>query len=192
MARVMKTRLFILGGVLLQWLAGSLPAVEFDPGSPTSRTPYDAYLDPLWRVFHQLTGGQPDPALVEQLVREGRSFRYFYNKDQPYVPQPPEVTESTKCGDCKAKSLWLASKMNSRNVRFVIGKLSLGSPKSHAWLVWESPQGWLILDATNYSRPLVPDKVSPTELVPTYSYSPTAKYLHATASAAQGGKYGDH
>ncbi|MEI9894616.1 MAG: hypothetical protein WDN28_12200 [Chthoniobacter sp.] len=78
--------------------------------------------------------------MVEKLVREGRSFRYVYNKEQPYVPQPPELTEATKSGDCKAKSLWLASRMNTRRVRFVIGKLSLGAPKSHAWLVWESPQ----------------------------------------------------
>lgn len=187
----LKCRLFCL--LLIFAFAASPRANEFDPGSPTSKTPYDAYLDPVYKVFHELGEGQPDESTVEKLVREGRAFRYFFNKDQPYVPQAPEVTEATKTGDCKAKSLWLAAKMNSRGVRFVIGKLSLGSPKSHAWLVWQSPQGWLILDATNYSKPLVPERVSPTELVPTYSYAPSGvKYLHANAAATKGAKYGDH
>ena len=49
-------------------------------------------------------------ATVSQLVREGRAFRYSYDKAQPYIPQSPETTETKKSGDCKAKSLWLASK----------------------------------------------------------------------------------
>lgn len=188
----MNIKLLSLWFLLLILPPGISRPADLDLGSPTSRTPYDSYLDPVWKVFHQLSNGQVDPSVVEQLVREGRGFRYSYNKDQPYVPQSPDVTETTKSGDCKAKSLWLASKMNSRNVRFVIGKLYLGSPKSHAWLIWQSPQGWLILDATNYSKPLVPERVSPSELVPTFSYSPSGKYAHAMAAAAQGGKYGDH
>lgn len=188
----MNAKLAALLALLFTALSGRLTSADFDLGTPTSRTPYDAYLDPVWKVFHQLSGEQVAPSVVEQLVREGRSFRYFFNKDQPYMPQPPEVTESTKTGDCKAKSLWLASKMNTRKVRFVIGKLSLGSPKSHAWLIWEGPQGWLVLDATNYSKPLVPDRISPSELVPTFSYSPSGKYAHAMATAARSGKYGDH
>ncbi|HSI10550.1 MAG TPA: hypothetical protein VK961_00840 [Chthoniobacter sp.] len=188
----MNAKLSFLSVVCFAAVSGASATADLDLGSPTSRTPYDNYLDPVFRVFRQLDNGQVDPSVVEQLVREGRNFRYYYNKDQPYLPQAPEVTESTKTGDCKAKSLWLASKMNTRNVRFVIGKLSLGSAKSHAWLIWQGPQGWLILDATNYSKPLVPDRVSPSELVPTYSYSPSGKYAHATAAAARGGKYGDH
>jgi hypothetical protein len=174
-------------------IVASLPLnAELDLGTPTSRTPYDPYMEPVWKVFHQLSGGQVDPAVVEKLVREGRSFRYYYNKDQPYVPQSPDVTDSTKSGDCKAKSLWLAQKMNTSKVRFVIGKLSLSSAKSHAWLIWEGPQGWLVLDATNYSKPLQPDRISSSELVPTFSYSPSGKYAHAMVTAARGGKYSDH
>jgi len=189
----MKIKLSLRCALLLLVLGGHLQAAQLDLGAPTSRTPYDNYLGPVYKVFQQLANGQPDPAAVEQLVREGRAFRYYFNKDQPYMPQAPEVTDATKTGDCKAKSLWLAYKMNSRKVRFVIGKLTLGSPKSHAWLVWESPQGWLVLDATNYSKPLVPDRISPSELVPTYSYSPGGgKYLHAMATGSGGAKYGDH
>ena len=93
----------------------------------------------MWSVFGQLGGAQPDPAQVEQWVREGRAFSYSFSKSQPYVPQSPEQTEATRSGDCKAKSLWLASKMDSNKVRFVIGKFKAGAAQSHAWLIWNGP-----------------------------------------------------
>lgn len=167
-------------------------ATSLDLGTPTSRTPYDAYLGPLWEVLHHLSGAQPDIGTVNKLVAEGRGFRYVFKKDQPYVPQTPAETESTHCGDCKAKALWLASKMDSTHIRFVVGKARAESTMSHAWLIWEGPDGWLILDATMFSRPLQPDRVSPTEYLPNYSYAPGGKYIHAIALAGAGKKYGDH
>ncbi len=167
-------------------------AGTLDLGAPTARTPYDQYLGPVWEVLHHLGDAQPDPGEVEKLVREGRAFRYSFNKEQPYVPQPPEVTESTRSGDCKAKALWLAAKMATRNVRFVIGKASLQSAQNHAWLIWEAPQGWLILDATMFSHSLEPDRLSPADYVPCFSYSPTGKYAHAVNGGAGANKYSDH
>ena len=169
-----------------------LAAASLDLGTPISRTPYDVYLGPMYAVLQHLGSGQPPLPVVEQLVREGRSFRYIYKTEQPYVPQTPEVTETTKAGDCKAKSLWLASKMDTRKVRFVIGKAKLQSNMSHAWIIWESPEGWLILDATNYSRPLAPDRLSPAEFIPTFSYSSSGRFAHTVSGAARGAKDGDH
>ena len=173
-------------------LCVTVRSFAIDLGAPTSRTPYDPYLGPVWSVFGRMGGTQPDPAAVAQWVREGRAFRYSYNKSQPFVPQTPEETESSKCGDCKAKSLWLANKMGSRKVRFVIGKASLSRPINHAWLIWEGPGGWVILDATNFSRPLDPERVSRTDFVPLYSFAPSGKYAHAFAPTGGGGKNGDH
>ncbi len=182
-----------LGSALVLFLASTaLAHAQLDLGSSTSRTPYDQYLGPMWSVFRKLSGGQPDVGLVEQLVRQGKSFRYVYKADQPYVPQDPEVTESTKAGDCKAKSLWLASKMNTKKVRYVIGKAKAGSNLSHAWIIWDGPEGWLVLDATFYSRPLNPDRLSSTEFIPIYSYSPGGSYAHTVSGAARGVKNGDH
>ena len=172
-------------GAFSAW-AGSL-----DLGSPTGHTPYDQYLGPMWGVMHHLGGAQPDVDTVDKLVGEGRAFRYSYNKEQPYIPQTPDVTESTHSGDCKAKALWLASKMGTRNVRFVIGKASASRPINHAWLIWESPEGWLILDATMLSRPLAPEHCSSAEYIPNYSYSPDGKYAHAAVGPAVS-KYNDH
>jgi hypothetical protein len=176
----------ILGLLTVTSVGGAL-----DLGSPTGHTPYDAYLGPMWAVLRRLAGNQPDMALVNKLMSEDRAFRYSYSKDQPYVPQTPDVTEATHSGDCKAKALWLASKMDSRSVRFVIGKASASRAMNHAWLIWQGPEGWLILDATMLSRPLSPERCSPTEYIPTYSYSPDGKYAHAGVSAAVS-KYGDH
>jgi len=173
-------------------LAPALRAATLDLGTPTSRTPYDAYMGPLWEVLQRLGSAQPDVGTVEKLIQEGHSFRYYFNRDQPYKPQTPSETESTRSGDCKAKSLWLASKMGTRKIRFVVGKAKQVSNMSHAWLIWEGPDGWLILDATLYSRPMDPDKTSPSEWVPTYSYAPGGKYAHAMAAGAAQKRYGDH
>jgi hypothetical protein len=183
----------VIGAFLVLSALSSVPIhAQLDLGSATSRTPYDQYLGPMWSVFGRLSGGQPDLPLVEQLVRQGKSFRYVFKADQPYVPQLPEVTESTKSGDCKAKSLWLASKMNTKKVRYVIGKAKAGSNLSHAWIIWDGPEGWLVLDATFYSRPLSPERLSATEFIPIYSYSPGGRYAHTVSAAARGTKNGDH
>lgn len=164
---------------------------QMNLGAPTPRTPYDPYLGPVWPVLRALDG-KADFATASQLVRQGRAFRYSYNKSEPYTPQTPEETESKKAGDCKAKSLWLASKLNDRGVRFVIGKAKVSHNISHAWLIWNGPDGWMILDATLYSSPLSPSRIRPTEFVPTYSYAPGAKYAHTVSVSGASPRNADH
>lgn len=189
----MKLILFSCLIVLLCFFGfpGNLVA-QVDLGSPTSKTPYDPYLGPMYSVLRQLNGPKADLGTAAALVREGRGFRYAYNKEQPYVPQTPEQTESTKAGDCKAKSLWLASKLNDRGVRFVIGKAKQVQNVSHAWLIWNGPEGWMILDATLYSSPLSPARLSRTDFVPTYSYGPGGKFSHSVGVGGVAAKNGDH
>jgi len=185
----MKTMLLLSA---LCMFVSSLRAAEVDLGSPTGSTPYDGYLGPMRTVLAALGNTKPPVNQVSGYVRTGRGFRYFM-KD-PYVPQLPLETEATKAGDCKAKSLWVASKMNDRSVRFVIGKARKVSNISHAWLLWPKPEGgWLILDATNFSSPLDPAKLSPDEFMPIYSYSAGGKFTHASgARATKAKRYGDH
>jgi hypothetical protein len=164
-----------------------------DLGAPTGRTPYDGYLGPMRSVLGTLGNNKPSLDEVKQYVRTGKGFRY-YMKD-PYVPQTPAETEATKAGDCKAKSLWVASKMDDRTVRFVIGKARAVSQISHAWLMWPGPNGWLILDPTNFSAPLDVNRVARDEFMPIYSYTAGGKYAHTVATAPKGraeAKYGDH
>ncbi len=189
----MKTAL-CLALVVVAAVSHGLRAGEIDLGSPVGSTPYDTYLGPMRTVLSSLSGVKPPVNQVSGYVRTGRGFRYFM-KD-PYIPQLPAETEAMKAGDCKAKSLWVASKVNDRSVRFVIGKARRVSSISHAWLLWPSPNGgWLILDATNFSSPLDPAKLSTDEFMPIYSYSAGGKFAHAAGAGAVGKarqRYGDH
>jgi hypothetical protein len=182
----MKTPLLFLLGV-------SAPLLAQDLGSPTSRTPYDVYLGPMRTVLSALGNNKPSLAQVNQYVRTGKSFRY--QMKDPYIPQLPAETEATKSGDCKAKSLWVASKMDDRSVRFVIGRARAVSQMSHAWLMWPGPSGWLILDPTNFSSSLEMNRLARDEFMPIYSYTAGGKYAHTVAAAPKikpSPKYGDH
>lgn len=174
-------------------LAIAIPAPahagSVDLGSPCGSTPYDPYLSPLWSVLRRLNGKKAGIDDVRSYVRTARGFRYFMN--DPYVPQTPEQTESSRAGDCKAKSLWVTSKMDDSSVRFVMGKARRVSNMSHAWLLWSGPEGWLILDPTNFSSPIDPDRLSENEFIPIYSYTKGGKYTHPYASKPKA-KYGDH
>jgi hypothetical protein len=164
-----------------------------DLGRSTSSTPYDGYLAPMRATMSALGGNRPEMPLVKDYVRTGRSFRYYMN--HPYIPQTPAVTEATRAGDCKAKSLWVAYKMDDRTLRYVIGRARKTSGMSHAWLLWRGPNGWLILDATNYSSPIEVSRLGPNEFIALYSYSSGGKYVHAGAAAPKAkaeAKYGDH
>lgn len=177
--------------LILFFLAASLSAQDL--GSPIGRTPYDVYLGPMRSVLGSLGNNKPSLDEVKQYVRTGRGFRYYMK--HPYIPQMPAETEASKAGDCKAKSLWVASKMDDHTVRFVIGRARAVSQISHAWLMWQGPAGWLILDPTNFSSPLDVNRVARDEFMPIYSYSAGGKYAHTVATAPKGraeAKYGDH
>lgn len=174
-------------------VAISAMAPAQDLGKPTSSTPYDRYLGPVRSTMGALGTNRPEMPLVEQYVRTGRSFRY-YMKD-PYVPQTPAETEASHAGDCKAKSLWVAYKMDDKTLRFVVGKARAESGMNHAWLLWKNDNGWWILDATKFSTPLDLDRLGPGEFVPLYSYSDKGEFVHAAAFARKRrpeAKYGDH
>jgi hypothetical protein len=182
--------------VLIAFLAllfGNDFASGQDLGRPISSTPYDRYLGRVRTTMSSLGNNHPEMSLVEQYVRTGRSFRY-YMKD-PYVPQMPAETEATRAGDCKAKSLWVAYKMDDRNLRFVVGRARAESGMLHAWLLWQDNTGWWVLDATKFSAPLDVSRLGPQEFISYYSYSAKGEFVHAGALARKRGveaKYGDH
>ena len=93
------------------------------------------------------------------------------------------MTESRQQGDCKAKSLWLASKMETRNARYVVGKAKVGSQASRTRGCFgrmaargsSSIQRWRsdVIDA---------DRVAGQKLIAKYSYSGRSAYNHPTYS----------
>jgi hypothetical protein len=155
---------------------------EVDAGRPIGGTPYDAYLGPMRQTYARLGGGSPSINDVRSQLRTAYRFRYYFDAAQPYTPQLPTVTESKQQGDCKAKSLWLASKMDTRSARYVIGKASSGSRISHAWLLWSNSGAWIILDPTNTAEMIQADRVAGKRLFPKFSYGVGSAYSHPTYS----------
>ena len=183
-----KTLVVMMGGLTL-----SAFAFAQDLGKPASSTPFDRYLGRVRTTMHDLGSNHPPMDLVEQYVRTGRNFRY-YMKD-PYVPQTPAETEATHAGDCKAKSLWVAYKMDDQSLRFVVGRARAESGMLHAWLLWKDTTGWWILDATKFSQPLELNRIGPQEFISYYSYSAKGEFVHPGALARKKpaeAKYGDH
>ncbi|MDR3405961.1 MAG: hypothetical protein P4L99_25975 [Chthoniobacter sp.] len=166
--------------LLSVFFATSVPlCAQVDTGRPTSGTPYDRFLGSVRQILGR-SGGAPTVDEVRSQLRTARRFRYYYNPAEPYVPQAPEVTEAQRQGDCKAKALWLASKMGGRNVRYVIGKMQPSSRISHAWLLWLNGGTWLHLDPTNESDLLNADRIVGRKLIPQYSYTSSSTYSHPT------------
>ncbi len=152
-------------------------AASIDLGTNASFTPYDRYMGPVKQVLAHINGTSPTMDKVRQLMSQGRNFRYSFTN--PYTAATPEETAATRSGDCKAKSLWLASQLNDPSIRFVIGRARSSSKISHAWLMWKSEGRWFILDCTNTSMPIAADRINPEkEYIPLYSYSKQGSFRH--------------
>ena len=98
-----------------------------DVGRPVERTPRDRPFGTMRQVYFRFEGGDPSISDVRAALRTAHRFRYYFDWSDPYTPQLPAVTESRQQADCKAKSLWLADKMGTRNARYVVGKVRLDS-----------------------------------------------------------------
>lgn len=162
-------------------IATSVPLrAAVDAGRPCGGTPYDAYMGPMRQTYARLGDGSPSVNDVRSQMRTAYRFRYYFDSAQPYTPQTPEVTESRQQGDCKAKSLWLLSKMDARDVRYVVGKAKISSRISHAWLLWPNGGTWIILDPTNTAEIIEAERVVGKKCIPKYSYSGRGTYKHPT------------
>ena len=167
---------------LALFLAASLTAsaVPVDLGSTAGFTPYDAYMRPVKQVLSAVPNQKADMERVQQLVREGRSFRYVHS--DPYNPTLPAETARRRSGDCKDKALWLCNQLQDSSARFVIGKMKASSKISHAWVMWQNEGRWFILDCTLNWKPIPMESVAKGDYVPLYSYAKNGTYRHSATS----------
>ena len=172
----MKVFLFAIALLASQLSGLSRSGLDLDLGLPASATPYDPYMSPVRQVLTHLTNEENSMDRVRQLMHTGRAFRYSFTS--PYVAATPDVTATTRAGDCKAKALWLADQLNDQSVRFVIGKARRSSQMSHAWLLWQHDNRWWILDCTDNWDPIPADRVSINQYIPYYSFAKTGEYRH--------------
>ena len=154
----------------------ALAKTDVDLGLPASATPYDPYMSPVRQVLNHLVHEDTSMDQVRRLMHQGRQFRYSFTS--PYVAATPDVTATTRAGDCKAKALWLANQLQDDSVRFVIGKARRTSQMSHAWLMWQHDSRWWILDCTNNWDPVPADRVSSSQYIPYYSFAKNAEFRH--------------
>jgi hypothetical protein len=150
-----------------------------DLGQRAAGTPYDPFMQPVKQVLNEINGDGADFEKVRKLLRQGRRFRYHYN--EPYLAARPETTARLQAGDCKAKSLWLCSRLQDASARYVIGKAHRRSRISHAWVMWQDGSNWWILDPTNTSVPIRADRVSADQYIPFYSYAKNGAYRHRSS-----------
>jgi hypothetical protein len=175
----MKTQLLLLA---LFIAGGQSLLAQVDTGRPAGGTPYDRYHGPVRQVYARSGSASLSIDEVRAQLRTGRRYRYYFNAAEPYVPQAPEVTESRQQGDCKAKALWLASKMLDRNARYVVGKAKPGDKMSHAWLLWSNGGTWLFLDPTFEFDIVDAGRVAGRKLIMQYSFAGSTSYVHPTYS----------
>ena len=159
--------------------AVSVFAAPLNLGSSAGSTPYDAYMRPVKRVLATVANQKSDMPRVEQLMKQGRSFRYVHS--DPYNPASPAETAQRKAGDCKDKALWLCDQLQDSQARFVIGKMKRSSKISHAWVMTQVEGRWFILDCTLNWKPIPVDSVAQGDYVPLYSYSKNGTYRHNPA-----------
>lgn len=155
------------------WLATAVRELSLQP---TTLTPYDRYVGTVRAVFGRIESREPGMLEACELMKVANSFRY--EAGDPYRASLPEVTATTRTGDCKAKALWIYERLGDPAALYVIGKISKDAKNNHAWLYWRCEERWWILDPTNRSEPIAADTVSHDRYLPHYSFGKGGAFRH--------------
>lgn len=153
--------------------------------TPVKATPYDHQMTRIQSVFNTHRGSTDSNislGLVNAWIGDLRSIPYGFS---PQWKTPAEVRAGA-AADCKGKAVALYQRMHAagaQDLRLVIGKRTMTSRKTHAWLEWKTSTGTYVLDPTiNWSASRL-EKVGAGSYVPLYAYAGTRKYRASTASS---------
>jgi predicted transglutaminase-like cysteine proteinase len=175
----------LLSSLLLALAASSsfADALLFTVGA----TPYDhqmARIRPVLTAPAHSAGSQVSMSLVNHWMSDLRSIPYGFTA----VWKTPAEAESGAPADCKAKAVALYQKMRENgatNVRLVIGKRTMTSRQTHAWLAWDTGNGSYVLDPTFNWAACTPSQVGRNNYQPLYAYSGSKKFRASSALVAQ-------
>lgn len=148
-------------------------------------TPYDRQMTRIRPILVSKPAHstqQVSLALVNEWMGDLRDIPYAYHIEW----KTPAEVNSREPADCKGKAVALYERMQSygaKNVRLVIGKRAPTSRVTHAWLVWETPQGTYVLDPTFNWSACRSEEISDQSYVPYYAYAGTKKYRASAAAA---------
>ena len=149
-------------------------------------TPYDRQMTRIRPVLtaSQRSSGNVSLGTVNQWMAELRSIPYGYTT----AWKTPSEAVSGAPADCKAKAVALYQKMNANgaaNVRLVIGKRMPTSPRTHAWLAWETQGNTYVLDPTFNWTAATSNQVGRRNYQPLYAYEGKKKFRAASALVAR-------
>lgn len=146
-------------------------------------TPYDRQMTRIRSVLVSKSTARESNlslGLVNQWMGGLRSIPYGFS---PEWKTPAEV-QNGPVADCKGKAVALYEKMHAcgiQNVRLVIGKRTLASRKTHAWLEWNVGGSTYVLDPTINWTACRADRVGHRSYIPLYAYAGTRKYRAASS-----------
>ena len=118
--------------------------------------------------------------LVNHWIQDLRAIPYGYSIEW----KTPQEVETGPAADCKGKAVALYEMMHSRgaeDLRLVIGKRSIMSRKTHAWLEWTMTGHTYVLDPTINWRACSAERLGRSTYIPLYAYAGANKYKAAPA-----------
>jgi hypothetical protein len=177
---VRKVWLIIVGLICLSSLSCFANSLYVNVPS----TPYDRQMTRIRPVLFSESGaGNQDlsMAVVNHWMGDLRSIPYGFSMEW----KTPAEVQTGAMADCKGKAVALYEMMHSRgagDLRLVIGKRTVMSRKTHAWLEWTTAGSTYVLDPTINWTACRADRLGNSSYIPLYAYAGARKYRAATTA----------
>lgn len=169
-------KILLLAGALI-CLSSAACFAESVAFFAVSSTPYDRQMTRIEPVLTSKPNHSNDLSLglVNQWMGELRAIPYGFSTEW----KTPAEVQNGPAADCKGKAVALYERMHAagaQNVRLVIGKRTMFSRKTHAWLEWNTDGGTFVLDPTINWTACRAERLGSSNYVPLYAYSGSRKY----------------
>ena len=175
-----KTLVLIVGLICLFSLSCFAESVYLS----VSSTPYDKQMTrirPALLSTNAVVKQNVSLVLVNHWIENLREIPYGFSPDW----KTPAEVEFDVVADCKGKAVALYDVMHSHgaeNVRLVIGKRTVASRKTHAWVEWNTNGGTYVLDPTINWTACRSEERRVRSYIPLYAYAGARKYRAAAAA----------
>lgn len=170
-------KILLLAGALL-CLSSAACFAESVAFFAVSSTPYDHQMTRIEPVLTGHGAGRSENlslGVVNQWIGELRAIPYGFSTEW----KTPAEVQNGPAADCKGKAVALYQRMHAagaQNVRLVIGKHSMFSRKTHAWLEWNTDGGTFVLDPTINWTACRAERLGSASYIPLYAFAGSRKY----------------
>ena len=149
-------------------------------------TPYDRQMARIRSTLTSSGGASHNRVslfAVNRWMTQLRNVPYAYHR----LWQTPRQVYSGAPADCKGKAVALYRRMKAngaRNLRLVIGRRTMWSGTTHAWLEWNTARGNYVLDPTFHTNAIPSQKLGHHSYLPLYAYAGGKKFRSRAARSA--------